>query len=224
MTPAPAAEGRAALVVAALATAAFALFSWGVLGAGWLAQADRAVAGFAAAHCADEACVQAMRALSWLHAPRGIWAFGAATALWLAWRRAPVPGLVHALTVVVGGSVNHLLKHALARPRPGMEAAMWAATDFSFPSGHVVQALLLWGSFAAMAMLPPGRPPTPHRHAVLAFAAVALLAAAVAASRIVLRAHHFSDVLASLPVALVFLALGRLAAQWIPTERSRRGR
>ena len=58
--------------------------------------------------------------------------------------------LVGTLVVFGGATLNHLLKHTIQRPRPGMEQLTQAATDFSFPSGHAANTTLLYGALALL--------------------------------------------------------------------------
>jgi undecaprenyl-diphosphatase len=95
------------------------------------------------------------------------------------------------LAALLGNALSHIavqiLKRAVARPRPcdpwGRPLALVELPDpFSFPSGHAAAAFavavpvaLTWGQMAPLALA---------------------LAALVAASRVTLRVHHFSDVVA----------------------------
>ena len=93
-----------------------------------------------------------LAAVSALHAPRAMLALTAVTALPLLARR-DAAGLLMLLASVIGGSsLNHLLKHSFQRARPNLEGALVTATDFSFPSGHVASATLLYGAAVALIM------------------------------------------------------------------------
>ena len=95
--------------------------------------------------------------------------------------------------------VNRAVKHAAGRSRPDGEEVLRellpvrSPASSSFPSGHTLAA------FCTATVLPDG---LPARRAAFAFAA------AVAASRVHLRAHHASDVLGG---AIIGAALGTLA-------------
>lgn len=103
---------------------------------------------------------------------------------------------------------NGLLKAGFRRVRPASDPATAGAPlpyglrrpiTSAFPSGHATSA------FTAAAFLAKGDP-------VLA-GAYHLLAAAVAASRVYVRLHHASDVLAG---AAIGIALGRLSRRLAP--------
>lgn len=165
-----------------------------------LAPLDEGVAR-AVAQVTTPALADAMRVLSTAHTPRGIAVvLAGACALLLALRdRAGVLWLL--LAFYSGAALNHALKHAIQRPRPGQ--AELAATDFAFPSGHAAQATLLYGALLALLWC--------HTRSRLARGAAAVYAAlmvlAVCTSRLVLQAHWFSDVVGGVLVGAVWLAL-----------------
>lgn len=92
-----------------------------------------------------------------------------------------------------------VLKRTVARPRPcdasGRPLALVDLPDpFSFPSGHAAAATAVAGTIAL--------------HAPLLTAVLLPLVALVATSRVLLRVHHISDVVAGAGLGLV----GALAA------------
>jgi undecaprenyl-diphosphatase len=142
-----------------------------------------------------------MSAVSAVAAPRAITAVTLAAAALLVLARERGSALWLAGVVFGGASLNHLLKHTIRRPRPGMEAIAQAATDYSFPSGHVANTTLLCGAVAALVF----------RHAAslpvraVAAGTAAVLVLLVGASRLVLNAHRFSDVVAGAVLGLLWL-------------------
>lgn len=116
-----------------------------------------------------------------------------------------VAGGAHRLGVAVllANALSHvavqILKRAVARPRPcdasGRPLALVALPDpFSFPSGHAAAATAVAATVAL--------------HAPLLAPVLLPLAALVAASRVTLRMHHVSDVVAGAALGLA----GALAA------------
>jgi membrane-associated phospholipid phosphatase len=105
--------------------------------------------------------------------------------------------------VPCGATLNHLLKHAIQRPRPGLEQVVAAVTDFSFPSGHAANATLLYG-FVALWLMPRLRPGWARVAVALT---VVLAVGLVSCSRVVLGAHRFSDVAAGILLGVAWLAL-----------------
>jgi membrane-associated phospholipid phosphatase len=125
-----------------------------------------------------------------------------ATAVWKG--RRPGPGRRRALVAlavsgVASYAVNRAVKRLVRRSRPPTPAAshgaLWvrAPASTSFPSGHTLAA------FCTALVLPDTRW---GRRAAL------VIASAVAASRVHVRAHHASDVLGG---AVIGAALGTLA-------------
>lgn len=179
----------------------FVALACAVLHEGGVASAfDREVLAWLHAR-AGPTLLRAMQFVSALHAPRGIVALTSLVALVLVWRRDWID-MATVLVVVFGGAaLNHLLKHALRRARPGEPAT--GPTDFAFPSGHVANATLLYGVVAALLLCRVGA--WPMKTAVALGAALGV--ASVALSRLVLGAHHPSDVLAAVLVGVAWLAL-----------------
>lgn len=104
------------------------------------------------------------------------------------------------------------LKDTLGRARPSVYSGL---QQFSFPSGHVALAIVVYGFLAFLV----GR----HR-SVAVQAAVTIVAAVaiafVAFSRLYLGVHWFSDVLASVGLGLVWVALLAIAyTQHVRNER-----
>ena len=113
-------------------------------------------------------------------------------------------GLAFAWVFAVAGNglLNAGLKQVFGRARPLREAGWVSEPGFSFPSGHSSGAVVAFGMLAylALRLLPPRW----HLPAVL----LALtLAFSVAASRLFLRVHFGSDVLAGIASGSAWLAL-----------------
>ena len=126
----------------------------------------------------------------------------ATIALVLAWRRNWHWLLVLVLTVPGGMLVNGLTKLAFQRARPGLEPLL-DLTTYSFPSGHVTGATLIYGFLAAMVITGP----QPWSRKLTAVLVALALVALVALSRMVLGAHYLSDVLAAFAQGAAWLTL-----------------
>ena len=120
----------------------------------------------------------------------------------LLWRRDHEALWILLLAVPAGTALNHLLKHTIRRPRPDDVAGV-ATTDYAFPSGHVATATLFYGFVAVWILLRARSWPAKAAAVIIAMA----LVATVAASRLVLRAHHLSDVVAAAIGGLAWLCL-----------------
>ena len=130
---------------------------------------------------------------------------------------------VFLLVVALGQSLlTNEVKDLVARVRPTIDAHA-ASLGPSFPSGHSAGAA---ACFAAIALV-LGRGRSPRAHAVLAGLAV-FIAVAVAASRVLLGVHWFSDVIGGLAIGWAWFALcaiafgGRLLRFGAPIEAAER--
>lgn len=105
-------------------------------------------------------------------------------------RRAYAVILLVDAIVVIG--VNTLLKHMFSRARPTLFDKIALPTDYSFPSGHSMSAMGIWGAIAAVmiALYPRARVP-------IALCA-GLLIACIGFSRVYLGVHWPSDVVGGL--------------------------
>lgn len=138
-----------------------------------------------------------------LHGTLGISILSLAMALVLVWQRAWDWLLALVLVMPAGMLLNVLTKHAFGRARPNFAEPMLTLTTYSFPSGHVAAATLLYGLVAAIIISRIDSWRWRVLVALLAFLCVAL----VALSRVYLGAHYLSDVLAALAESTAWLAL-----------------
>jgi len=191
-----------AAVVVAASVAVFAALALDVVLGGPVSAMDRAASDWFRG-LAQGGPGRMMAAVSALHAPRGILAATLAVALVLLWRR-DWRGLAYVLVAVPGGAtLNALLKHVFERPRPDFGGVALAASDFGFPSGHVANATLLYGSVALLVLRRVDGGVARLAVVVAAIVPVGL----VALSRLVLGAHFPTDVIAAMAEGLAWLAL-----------------
>ena len=105
------------------------------------------------------------------------------------------------------------LKAVVGRDRPDLERLV-AGNGPSFPSGHVMAAVALWGLVPlVVALYSPDR-----RVWWASFVASGTLIVAIGASRTYLGVHWLSDVIGGLIVGTFFL----LGAEWVLRRRHRR--
>lgn len=110
----------------------------------------------------------------------------------------------------------HLTKLLFRRPRPSAtELIVTMPSDWSFPSAHTAQATAFFLSctFVACRMLPP------LWAAMFAFASL-LLVSTVGYSRIYLKVHYVSDVLAGALLAVLVVVAVRHAISILPYLRN----
>ena len=123
-----------------------------------------------------------------------------------------------AYLVLVGAGVaimSPTLKWLFHRPRPDPALRLVEVGDYSFPSGHSLGSA---GVYVAVVVLVVSIAP---RYRVLAATACALLVAAVGFSRVYLRVHYPSDVVAGWGLGLVW-ALGVAKVLGVDAARARR--
>ncbi len=105
------------------------------------------------------------------------------------------------------------MKLFFARPRPQLP---WASVlpDYSFPSGHTMNAVVFYGALALILWSIYGR-----RLGLLASLAAAMIALSVGVSRIYLGYHYLTDVVGGILAGLAWLVVVGAAFQARPTWR-----
>lgn len=152
---------------------------------------------------ATPALTQVMLAVSMLHDMLSMSVLTILLAIFLKWRRER-DWLLGLMLVVPGGIVlNTLFKFVFARARPHFIDPIVTLTSYSFPSGHVAGSTLFYGFVAALLIS--------HTHSlarqIAAVIGALLMVTLVAASRMYLGAHFFSDVLAAFFESVAWLGL-----------------
>jgi undecaprenyl-diphosphatase len=140
-------------------------------------------------------------------------------ALLLCWRGRVGLALAWVMTLSGGGLLNATLKHVFARVRPIHDDGLVQADGFSFPSGHSSGSVVAYGMLAYLALrLLPLRWHGPVALLMLS------LACTIGASRMFLRVHFASDVLAGLALGLAWLGASVISielARWWGRRRRR---
>jgi undecaprenyl-diphosphatase len=127
---------------------------------------------------------------------------GILVAAFFAWRRRWLS--LGTWLAAVGGSavLNQLLKFLFARPRPVFEHPLVLETSYSFPSGHAMLSLVVYGMLAYFAVLAL-RTWRARTAVVLGSALVVVL---IGFSRLYLGVHYLSDVVAGFAAGGVWLS------------------
>ena len=114
-----------------------------------------------------------------------------------------------AVSVLGGGATALLIKELVHRARPEAIFQAYQETGFSFPSGHATLAAAAYGFFISLAwcMMPAG-----NKRSILV-AALTLLIALIAFSRLYLGVHYLTDIVGGLLVGILFVYIGNFAAQ-----------
>jgi membrane-associated phospholipid phosphatase len=132
------------------------------------------------------------------------WIVVAAVAVWLLWRRKSFL-LVTLLAGTGGGKLLELaLKATIQRRRPSETAELLSGNTFSFPSGHAMHATVCY-TLVAFVLATALR--WPVRVRARWYAAVAVVALAVAFSRLYLGMHFPSDVIGGLIAGVAWVVL-----------------
>lgn len=138
-----------------------------------------------------------------LHDPWPLSALGIVLAAWWAWRREWRWLVTLALALPGGAMLNIALKHLFKRARPTLDDPLLMLHTFSFPSGHVAGATLLYGLVCAWSWTRIRG--SGGRAAAVGTALMAVIT--VAFSRMYLGVHYLSDVLGAFAEALAWLCL-----------------
>jgi membrane-associated phospholipid phosphatase len=125
----------------------------------------------------------------------------AAVVLWR--RHERKEALFMALAFVGAQVLTNGMKLAFRRDRPSFPDPLATATTYSFPSGHALVSLAVYGALALL--LARRLPSTAGR--VLVFVGAGVLVAAIGFSRLYLGVHFLSDVLAGFAVGIAWLSL-----------------
>lgn len=113
--------------------------------------------------------------------------------------------------------LNPWLKALFARARPIHDGGIAMAQGFSFPSGHSSGAVVVYGMLAYVLLRV-----VPERWRPALVGAAAALAVAVAGSRMLLRVHWASDVLAGIASGGAWLAVCVLSLELVRHHGARR--
>lgn len=185
-----------------------------------LARLDAAAARFGADH-ATAASTELLRNVSWLGGTSAV--VGGAVVCLLTSRDRPAPAAGF-LVALVGGqfALSNLIKVVVDRARPELHP-LTGFSGMSFPSGHATAAAACSLGFALLL----GRRRSIRVKAVLAGVAAAI-SVAVAATRVLLGVHWFTDVLAGVGLGAAWFAVvsiafgGRLLRFGAPVELAER--
>jgi membrane-associated phospholipid phosphatase len=115
-----------------------------------------------------------------------------------------------------GELLNWALKATFERPRPAFADPLATAAGFSFPSGHAMISLTVYGALAFVAAASVRS----RRAQVLVGVSALVLVVAIGFSRIYLGVHYASDVLAAYAAGLAWLMLCALALLLVARSRA----
>jgi undecaprenyl-diphosphatase len=183
--------------ITALATYVFVVLAENVL-EGDVDAIDKAVA--LAIHRADTPALDwLMIGLTYVGSGPGLVASLVATAIWLLKHNHRRTALILACNGLAAQGLVFVLKQFVQRPRPTLFDEITRPETFSFPSGHALSAMAIYGGIAAVIITLHPR----QRTAVVVAAAV--LIAGIGFSRIYLGVHWPFDVLAGFAAGVPLL-------------------
>ncbi|MEH2392139.1 MAG: phosphatase PAP2 family protein [Nostoc sp.] len=123
------------------------------------------------------------------------------TVLFLWWRRYQEEAKVFVLTCLGGVILNTALKLFFSKPRPELWHQLISETSFSFPSGHALGSMVLYG-FIAYELA------TPYpQFAKVIYSLTVILIAAIGISRLYLGVHWPTDIIAGYGVGFLWLMI-----------------
>ena len=148
------------------------------------------------------------------------WVTGVAafTAIVLWWKRYGYRLLALVLVIPGGMVMAFLLKISVHRSRPGFNDSMSIFQGYSFPSGHTMAAMLLYGLLAVFAVMAVKS----WRWRVGTVISAIVMVLLVGFSRMYLGAHYLSDVLGAAAAGLAWLALCLTAVDTLRRYRAQR--
>ncbi len=136
---------------------------------------------------------------------------GVLVGCWLGVRRQRLLAWIWISGLVGNSLLAHGLKQFFRRERPVFEAPLLVENNFSFPSGHAMTSILLYGLLAYVLSRQLPAYSSIHRHFIVWL--VTFLGCLIGTSRLVLGVHYPSDVLAGWSVGSAWLALLVLLAE-----------
>jgi membrane-associated phospholipid phosphatase len=230
-TPASPATGRAAAAppalpfagaprllaaVLALALVAYAAIAADVVEGGRVSAHDEDLSEWVAGSM-PTAAEWLARALSWVGGWVGVTVVVAVAVLWLSRRGRLATGVLLAAVALGGQLVNSITKEGYDRPRPTAGSPVELPSSTSFPSGHAMSGIAVFGLLGLLAAGELSSRPARITAIAVGFG----LGALIGASRVVLNVHFLTDVLAGAALGLAWLSLCLLVASVVASRRRR---
>jgi membrane-associated phospholipid phosphatase len=205
------------LAISALALWSFAAITENVVERQWLTRLDVTVLTWLHEHDTRAGYLAALSA-SAIGGPLAMSLLGIGMSILLAVRRHWLLLEGWAIALLGGELLNYLLKSLVRRDRPEY-AALFELDSWSFPSGHAMGALIVYGMlvYIGILLVPDGR-----RWRAAMFLAAVLLILSIGISRLYLGVHFLSDVVGGYSVGTVWLAACISGLEVLRRARARR--
>jgi membrane-associated phospholipid phosphatase len=121
------------------------------------------------------------------------------TIAWLGMKRRSTDGIRFAVICVGGLLINQVMKSFFAKPRPELWTRLISEHSFSFPSGHAVGSMVVYGFIAYIF----ARELPIYKKYIYAVASILIFA--IGFSRLYLGVHYPTDIIAGYGVGLFWL-------------------
>jgi membrane-associated phospholipid phosphatase len=187
----------------------FAIIQEGITGEYWIVKFDLELAN--ALHAGQTSLSTNFFKLMSLLGYESAWLVTIVVAVYFGFKREKWKLAFWLFAIFMGELLNFILKNLYDRPRPVFLEPLAIATHASFPSGHAMKALIVYGMLAYFLML---NITNPRLRIVIVFI-VALLSVLVGISRLYLGVHYFSDVVGGFAVGGIWLTACIVAAEFI---------
>jgi membrane-associated phospholipid phosphatase len=145
--------------------------------------------------------------LSRLGDPLGVTLIGGLCALAFVCRKRYVDAAAFVANLLGAAILLVVLKATFRLPRPDLFESIAPETGYSFPSSHALMSVSLYGYLATLAVLANPR----HLRNWFYATALALVAVGICWSRLYLKVHWLTDVIAGGLVAIFWIAACHLA-------------
>ena len=131
-----------------------------------------------------------MHALSFLGSPVWFWVLGSVVgiSIWFRTRRRR-PVIFIAVTGWLGGLIGTAVKVLVGRPRPELDEPLAHALGMSFPSGHAMTSVVMYGALLLVVL-----PLVAGAWRSMLVTATGLVVLGIGVSRLVLGVHFITDV------------------------------
>jgi len=160
--------------------------------------------------------VSGLKILTFFGSPPWLWLLVAPAALFT-WRRHHARLAVFlVVTTLGGGLLDTIVKVAVDRPRPSLVDPVATAHGKSFPSGHSMSSVIVYGALLLVFL-----PVVTRRLRPALIGAAVSLVAAIGFSRLALGVHYITDVLGGYVLGLAWLAASVAAFSTWRVERGR---
>lgn len=132
----------------------------------------------------------------------------------LFWKKLWYELIFLSFTIPGGMLLTHILKVAFHRPRPMLHQFFSSSLDYSFPSGHVMNATILYGALSIVAISVIRE----WRWQVLLVLFSLFIVLLVALSRVYLGYHYLSDTLGAITIGAFWLSICFIAMKFVKQE------